>query len=360
MVSFNKIQKMIDGKWFVKGICFDGDMLPLNLNGEGIACGSEIYEVDTGKTFFYVVYSSEQGEVFWINKDLLDFSDGKYKYIYPQSMEELNAVASRHALEFTGIKTSDILLPDFVPSIQLGNLPWQQLPLGNIIICIPLIPDDAVFQVFYYDGDTLDQIDEESVTKGDYPTNIPGGYDYWTESSDREGERINIENEQILGTREFYGWHFQKYHVDYVDGALGEDGGVIMEEYVGENDTLNFPMHDADHPYSCWEWVASNGVWRIAANTDIESIRVTEDTTFFGFYGAPDEMFELGYIEEENEIAHYDDIPAGTVIGTTYYPFSEMDIWDFSLSPSIRCFVSGTQIQNIPVYRNYSFNKYIQ
>ena len=359
MVSFNKIQKMIDGKWFVKGICFDGDELPLNLNGEEIACGSEIYEVDTGKTFFYVLFGSLNG---WINKDSLDFSDGKYKYIYPQSMEELNAVASRHALEFTGIKTSDILLPDFVPSTQFGDLPWHQLPVGNIIICFPFVEDDdnIEYMVAYYDGDTLNLTGSEGVVEGDYPVNIPGGYDYWTDSPDREGDRIIIENEQIFYERSFYGWHFQKYHVEYYDGNNDTEAGPIMEEYVGENDTLNFPMHDADHPYSCWEWVASNGVWRIAANTDIESIRVTEDTTFFGFYGAPDEMFELEYIEEETVIANYSDIAPGTVIGTTYYPFSEMDIWDFSLSPSIRCFVSGTQIQNIPVYRNYSFNKYIQ
>lgn len=95
MVSFNKIQKMIDGTWLVKGICFDGDELPQDLNGEEIACGSEIYEVDTGKTYFYFRYewrNNGSGGFFhptWINKDLLDFSGGQYKYIYPTSIEEL-------------------------------------------------------------------------------------------------------------------------------------------------------------------------------------------------------------------------------------------------------------------------------
>lgn len=325
MVSFNKIQKMIDGKWFVKGICFDGDELPLNLNGEEIACGSEIYEVDTGKTFFYFQYESEQGV--WINKGLLDFSDGKYKYIYPQSMEELNAVASRHALEFTGIKTSDILLPDFVPSIQLADLPWLQLPLGNIIICIPFVEDNAVFQVFYYDGDTLDQIGMEGVTEGEYPTHIPGGYDYWTESPVREGDRIIVENEQIFDTREFYGWveeeeegTLYRYPINAYEYLHGNYSGETLASEAAEN--AMFIPEGAQ--FISWDPVSGQNYYKpkIESNYDFLYYYPINEQE----YNGPQEGWSgLEYTNnpsQEAEIAYTPSgiyIPAGHVLGEWFF-----------------------------------------
>ena len=208
MVSFNKIQKMIDEKWFVKGICFKGDELPLDLNGEEIACGSEIYEVDTGKIYFYFRYewsnNGSSGSSFrpiWINKDLLDFSGGRYKYIYPTSIEEFRQVAKTENIGvLTGIKYSNELLPNFIPQVaDFSGASWYQYAFGNIILCVPDISDDTIYwTVTYYEGTSEDgysYIDSETVENGMYPQYIPEGYTW----------EIYPGDVQIFSDQDFYG-----------------------------------------------------------------------------------------------------------------------------------------------------------